>query len=109
MLLAARDAIDFMTGIDEAALMASRLHQNAVIRSLEVIGEAARDLPSTVTQAIPEVEWSRTVAFRDVIARHSFGLDPHVVWDLVQTKIPDIARSCSAALARFRRAPERLS
>ena len=41
MLLAARDAQSFVEGLDEAAFRASRLHQNAVIRSLEVIGEAA--------------------------------------------------------------------
>jgi uncharacterized protein with HEPN domain len=41
MLTAARDARSFLVGLDEAAFMASRLHQNAVIRSVEVIGEAA--------------------------------------------------------------------
>ena len=41
MLLAARDAQAFIEGLDEAAFLASRLHQNAAIRSLEVIGEAA--------------------------------------------------------------------
>lgn len=41
MLQAARDARSFVSGLDEAAFMASRLHQNAVVRSLEVIGEAA--------------------------------------------------------------------
>jgi uncharacterized protein with HEPN domain len=41
MLLAARDARDFVVGIDEAAFLASRLHQSAVIRALEVLGEAA--------------------------------------------------------------------
>jgi uncharacterized protein with HEPN domain len=82
---------------------------DAVVRNLEIIGEAARHLPSAITDAIPEVEWDRTVAFRDVIARHYFGLDPHIVWDLVQTKIPDIVRSSSAALQRLRRTPGRMS
>lgn len=41
MLLAARDAKAFIEGLDEAAFLSSRLHQNAVIRSLEVLGEAA--------------------------------------------------------------------
>jgi len=41
MLLAARDAVGFVAGLDESRFIASRLHQNAVIRSLEIIGEAA--------------------------------------------------------------------
>ena len=48
ILLAARDARAFVDGQDEAAFMASRLHQNAVIRSLEIIGEAASKIsPAT--------------------------------------------------------------
>ncbi len=82
---------------------------DAVIRNLEIIGEAARHLPASVTESIPEIEWSRAVAFRDIIARHYFGLDPHIVWDMVQTKIPNIVRSSTAALDRFKRRPERLS
>ena len=82
---------------------------DAVVRNLEIIGEAARHLPAAITAAIPEVEWDRTVAFRDVIARHYFGLDPHIVWDLVQNKIPDIVRSSSSALERLRRTPGRMS
>jgi uncharacterized protein with HEPN domain len=82
---------------------------DAVVRNLEIIGEAAKHLPVSVTAAIPEVEWSRTVAFRDVIARHYFGLDAQIVWDVVQTKIPEIVRSSIAALDRLKRGPERLS
>ena len=52
MLLAARDARGFVETLDEAAFLASRLHQNAAIRSLEVIGEAAGKV-SAPTQAAP--------------------------------------------------------
>jgi len=82
----------------------NRLVFDAVVRNLEIIGEAAKHLPLSVTAAIPQVEWSRTVAFREVIARHYFGLDPQIVWDLVQTKIPEMVRSSSAALDKLKRA-----
>jgi uncharacterized protein with HEPN domain len=55
MLLAARDARSFLEGLDEAAFMASRLHQNAVIRSLEVIGEAAGKVSGTTQMANPGI------------------------------------------------------
>lgn len=53
MWLAARDARTFVDGLDEAAFMVSRLHQNAVIRSLEVIGEAAGKVSSATLMAHP--------------------------------------------------------
>ena len=57
MLLAAKDAQGFVAGIDEAAFLASRLHQNAVIRSLEVIGEAAGKVSPAFRAAQPDISW----------------------------------------------------
>lgn len=51
MLLAARDGRGFIAGLDAAAFQASRLHQNAVIRSLEIIGEAAGKVSAPVQAA----------------------------------------------------------
>src|SRR5262245_33043633 len=49
---------------------------DAVVRNLELLGGAAKRLPGEVTAAMPDAAWSRTVAFSDVIARRSIGLDP---------------------------------
>ncbi len=53
MLLAAGDAHGFVEGLDESAFLASRLHQNATIRSLEVIGEAAGKVSAATRAAHP--------------------------------------------------------
>lgn len=55
MLLAAQDAQAFLEGPDEAAFFASRLHQNAAIRSLEVLGEAAGNISAATQAAHPEI------------------------------------------------------
>jgi uncharacterized protein with HEPN domain len=57
MLLAARDAQTFVEGLDEAAFLASRLHQNAAIRSLEVLGEAAGRISAATRASHPEIPW----------------------------------------------------
>ncbi len=57
MLLAASDARAFVGGLDEAAFRASRLHQTAVIRSLEIIGEAAGKVSPATQAARPEIPW----------------------------------------------------
>ena len=57
MKLAAEDAREFLQEMDEAAFQASRLHQNAVIRSLEVIGEAANNVSEATRQANPTIPW----------------------------------------------------
>jgi uncharacterized protein with HEPN domain len=55
MSLAAADAITFADGLDEAAFMKSRLHQNAIIRSLEVIGEVAGKVSSEFRDGHPQI------------------------------------------------------
>jgi uncharacterized protein with HEPN domain len=72
MLLAARDAQSFIQDLDEAAFLASRLHQNAVIRSLEVLGEAAGKVSSATQAAHPEIPWREITAMRHRLI-HGYG------------------------------------
>lgn len=84
MLLAARDARSFVEGLDEAAFFASRLHQNAVIRSVEVIGEAAGKVSAATQADHPEIPWRDITGMRHRLI-HGYGdvrLD--LVWKVVR-------------------------
>jgi uncharacterized protein with HEPN domain len=84
MLLAARDAQSFVEGLDEAAFRASRLHQNAVIRSLEIIGEAAGKVSAATQAAHPQIPWRDITGMRHRLI-HGYGevrLD--IVWTVVR-------------------------
>jgi uncharacterized protein with HEPN domain len=72
MLLAARDAHAFVEGLDEAAFLASRLHQNAAIRSLEVLGEAAGKVSASIQAAHPEIPWREITGMRHRLI-HGYG------------------------------------
>lgn len=52
----------------------SNLVFDAVVRNLEIIGEAAKQLPDEAKAMMPDIEWSKAAAFRDVIAHRYFGL-----------------------------------
>jgi uncharacterized protein with HEPN domain len=51
---------------------------------------------------MPEVEWSKAAAFRDVIAHGYFGLNVHIIWDVTQNKVPGIATSVEKLLRQLR-------
>ncbi|HLM10836.1 MAG TPA: HepT-like ribonuclease domain-containing protein [Reyranella sp.] len=72
MLLAARDARSFIKDLNEAAFLASRLHQNAVIRSLEVLGEAASKISADTKGRYLDIPWWEIVAMRHHLI-HGFG------------------------------------
>ena len=67
---------------------ADRKTVDAVVRNLEVIGEAVKKLPDDVKAHIPDVERQRIAGLRDILIHHYFGLDLALIWDVVQTKVP---------------------
>lgn len=94
MLLAARDAREFIKGLDERAFLASRLHQNAAIRSLEVIGEAAGKVSAAAQAAHPEIPWREITGMRHRLI-HGYG---EVRLDLVWLVVRDRLGTLIAAL-----------
>jgi uncharacterized protein with HEPN domain len=72
MLLAARDARSFIKDLNEAAFLASRLHQNAVIRSLEVLGEAASKISADTKGRYSDIPWREIVGMRHRLI-HGYG------------------------------------
>ena len=63
----------------------------AVLRCLEVIGEAARQMPKNFKEKHPEIPWRETASLRNVIAHEYFGQDMDIILDVVKTQIPDLA------------------
>ena len=92
MLLAALDARTFIDGLDETAFLASRLHQNAAIRSLEIIGEAAGKVSAATQTAHPEIPWREITGMRHRLI-HGYGdvrLD--LVWVVLWNRLPPLVR-----------------
>ena len=64
----------------------------AVVRSLEVIGEAARQVPEELKRKHPDVQWREMTGMRDRLIHGYFSIDYEIVWDVVINKIPDVHR-----------------
>jgi len=64
--------------------------QDAIIRRIEIIGEAAKNLPTDFRNKYPEVEWGDIIRTRDKITHHYFGVDLDIVWDIVKKDLPDL-------------------
>jgi uncharacterized protein with HEPN domain len=96
MLLAARDAKAFIDGLDEAAFLASRLHQNAAIRSLEVLGEAAGRVSAGTRASNPDIPWRDITGMRHRLI-HGYGdvrLD--LVWTVLRDRIGPLITTLAA-------------
>jgi uncharacterized protein with HEPN domain len=73
--------------------------RDAVIRNIEVIGEAAKNLPEDVVVKAPEVEWRKIRGMRNILAHCYFDLEAKVVWDTATTKLNDLEKAILRLLA----------
>jgi len=90
IVLAAKDAQSFVQGLDWVQFQQSRLHQNAVIRSLEVIGEAAGKLSPSFRAGHPDLSWHDIVNMRHRLIHAYSEVRLDVVWSTVQVDLPQI-------------------
>ncbi len=72
---------------------------HAVVRDLEVIGEAIKQIPAEVRVRYPNVPWQRIAGLRDILIHHYFSIDVDIVWDIVQNKLVELKPQLEAVLA----------
>ena len=75
--------------------------QDAIIRHLEIIGEASKRLSPSLRGATPEVPWRRICGLRDVLIHDYMGVDLEAVWSIVSSGIPLLKATVEASLASF--------
>jgi uncharacterized protein with HEPN domain len=90
MLENAELALDFVQGMDYDQFFEDEKSQYAVIRALEVIGEAARQVPDDVRNSTQEIPWREITGMRNKLMHEYFGANMKVVWRTVQEDLPVI-------------------
>ena len=63
---------------------------DAVIRNLEIIGEAAKNIPENICSRYPEIPWKQIIGFRNVVIHHYFGVDLNIVWTVIKRHLKEL-------------------
>jgi len=90
ILLMAKDAKEFTDGITKEDFLSDRKCQYAVIRCLEVIGEAVKRLSGDAQKRYPDIPWSAMARMRDLLIHAYDKVDLDEIWDTVQNDIPGL-------------------
>ena len=82
----------YSAGLDRAGFEADEKTVDAVARNLEIIGEAARQLPEDFTRRNPQIEWRKIAGLRNRIVHDYFGLDLEIIWQIIRSDLPALKR-----------------
>ncbi|KKR67125.1 MAG: hypothetical protein UU09_C0038G0005 [Microgenomates group bacterium GW2011_GWA2_40_6] len=87
-----------VNGISEEKFSRSVQIQDAVVRRLEIIGEAAKNIPEAFSKQHPEISWRKIAGMRDKLIHHYFGIDMGIVWETVVKDLPILKEQISKAI-----------
>ena len=101
MLESAEKAIAFLGDLSYEQFSEDDKTIYAVIRAIEIIGEAARKLPADIRDSYPEITWREIVGTRDKLIHDYFGVNLLVVWQTVRNDLPSLVEQLQALLNDF--------
>jgi len=98
-ILEAIESIEsFVEGMDEKAFLADDKTRSAVVRKLEVIGEAVKRLPGSVRESAADVPWTEMAGMRDRLIHAYFGVDYALVWKTIKSRLPEVRQAIADLL-----------
>jgi len=81
----------YTAGMTYEAFLADTKTQDAVIRNLEIIGEATKNLSEGLRARYPPIPWKNMAGVRDRLIHHYFGVNLDIVWQIAVAELPELA------------------
>ena len=78
----------FSINLSKEELSTNNLHQSAIIRQIEIIGEAVKNIPNSFRKKYDEIPWNKIAGMRDIIIHAYFKVDLDIVWSIIKDDLP---------------------
>lgn len=86
----ANNVLSYTEGYDQPAFEQSKLHYDATLRNLELIGEAATHIPQHVREFAPQIPWRLIIATRNRLIHGYLGIDNDTLWSIIRDNTPSL-------------------
>ena len=83
---------EFRSGLSREELASNRLKQSAIVREIEIIGEAAKNLSNEFKNMHKEIPWKEIIGTRDKMIHNYFGVNLDIVWDIIKIDLLDLKK-----------------
>ncbi len=90
IIIAITDIEEFTFGMSYEMFSGDKKTINAVIRSLEVLGEATKHIPLSFRKKYPDIPWNKMAGMRDVLIHDYMGVDLMTVWKVTRERLPEL-------------------
>ena len=93
--------LDYMAGLTWDEYLRDHRTQDAVIRNLEVIGEATKNLSDEFRSQYPGIPWRDMAGTRDRLTHHYFGINQEIVWQIIEQDLPGLKSQLTQVISEF--------
>lgn len=93
----------YTAGLDLEGFAADERTVDAVVRNLEIIGEAARQIPEAIRERYPDIPWRRVIGFRNIVVHEYFAVDVGIIWTIVRENLPALKTKLRQMLSDLER------
>ena len=102
-----KDISEFSGGLGKDILLKNKIRKSAILRELEVIGEAIKNIPIDFINKYPSVPWADFAGMRDKLIHHYFGVDWDIVWKVVKDELPELEKKINEILENEKKEQEK--
>ena len=91
---------EYTAHLNYEAFLQDRKTKDAVIRNLQVLGEAANRVPKEIREIYPDIEWMRIIRSRHILVHEYAGIDYEIVWRIIEIHLPPLEKILSDILGK---------
>ncbi len=92
----------YIEDVTYEAFVKNEMVIDAVLRNLEVIGEASRNIPEDVREKYPDISWKRMIGLRNIVIHEYFGVDLGIIWEIITKNLPETKPMIAEMLKEFK-------
>jgi hypothetical protein len=89
---------EYISGLSYKDFVERGLIIDAVVRNLEIIGEASKRIPINIRESYSEIPWRRMIGLRNIVTHEYFGIDLNIIWTIVTVNLPETKPMIEAIL-----------